>query len=280
MRLAIIGDGLLGSSIRDEAWVTESPEFTPKTFLLNHSDVDITSESSIRAMLMQHRPDVVVNTAAVHRLQECEDDPQRAFDVNARAAGRLARLVPTVFISTDYVFHDGGPHDESLPGRKPRSVYGQSKLAGELATLEEGGCVVRVAGLYGHYRSHKGPTFPETMLSSHDPIRLPTDQRFSPTYAEHAAERILAIALDPERNGVYHAANAGVTSWAGFGEDILALTGHKRHILPYAVKDALRPRNSSLVSRRLPELPHWKVGLYRWAEVRGHVSRVSPKRGE
>jgi dTDP-4-dehydrorhamnose reductase len=176
------------------------------------------------------------------------------------------------------VFNDGGPHDECLPGRQPRSVYGQSKMAGELATLEEGGCVVRVAGLYGHHRSHKGPTFPETLLSSHDSIKLPTDQRFSPTYAPHAAARILEVAADPDRSGVYHATNAGVASWAEFAESILALTRHDRHVLPYQAKDPLRPRNSSLVSTRLPALPHWALGLYRWAEVQGYVQYVDPRR--
>lgn len=272
-RVAVIGNGLLGTTLYDAATAGAD-----RLLLLNHDDVDITSESSIRAMLHMFYPDVVVNTAAFHQLNACENDPERAFDINARAAGRLARLVPTIYISTDYVFHDGGPHDECLPGREPRSVYGRSKLAGEMVTLEEGGCVVRVAGLYGHHRSHKGPTFPETLLSSHDPIRLPTDQRFSPTYAPHAAGRILAIAADPERSGVYHAANDGATSWAEFAEHILALTRHRRHVLPYQAKDVLRPRNSSLQSTRFPPLPHWTLGLYAWAETNGAVKYVSPKR--
>ena len=271
MRLVIIGDGLLGTSLLNVAWDDLDG---PQVFLLGHSDVDITSESSIRAMLTQYRPDAAVNTAALHQLQACEGDPQRAFDVNARAAGRLARLVPTIYISTDYVWADGGPHDESLPGRKPTSIYGQSKLAGEVATLEEGGCVVRVSAMFGHHRSHKGPTFPEMLLSSHDSIKLPTDQRFSPTYAPDAASRILAIAQDPNRSGVYHAANAGSASWAEFAEHILTLTRHDRHVLPYEAKDKLRPRNSSLESTRLDPLPHWTNALWRWAETKGYVAYV------
>lgn len=290
MRLVIIGHGLLGQSLVDASY-EECCDYACyedercacrgcETRVLTHSDVDIASESSIRAMLNLHRPDVVINTAAIHRLAECEADPQRAFDVNARAAERLAKLVPTVYISTDYVFNEGGPHDESLPGQQPRSVYGRSKLAGEMATLEHGGIVVRVAALFGHHLSHKGPTFPAQVLSDHAPMKLPTDQVFTPTYAPDAAGRILDLALDSKATGIYHAANRGSTNWAEFAEHILAHTRHDRHVLPYEAHDKLRPRDSSLVSRRLPGLPHWVDGLGRWAQTEGHFRFVSPKRDE
>ena len=281
-RIAVVGNGLLGSTIG---------ELAPDVTVLSHDDIDITSFSSIRAALDIHRPDVVINTAALHRLQECEDDPERAFDLNARAADKLARLVPTVYISTDYVYWDGGPHTEGMPGSQPRSVYGRSKLAGELATLEHGGIVVRVASLFGHYRSHKGITFPEMVLSSHDPLRLPTDQVFSPTYVPDAAERILMLATalgagppmtaraaKARPTGIYHATNKGSTSWAEFAEHILALTGHKRHVLPYEAKDRLRPRDSSLKSTRLPQMRHWMAGLSAWAQREGRQTIVSPLR--
>ena len=285
MRLAIVGNGLLASSI-SEAAIDSGRDVR----MLPHGILDITSESSIRAMLAQQRPDVVINTAALHTLQACEDDPQRAFDVNARAAERLAKLVPTVYVSTDYIFTDGGPHTESMPGQQPRSVYGRSKLAGELATLEHGGIVVRVSALYGHYTSrakgNKG--FPDAFLSSHDPIKLPTDQVFSPTYAPDAADRILniagALALGSGRGikapptAIYHAANKGSTTWAEFAEHIIALTQHKRHVIPYAAKDDLRPRNSALKSTRLPQLRHWAQALGEWTRREGHQQIVSPLR--
>ena len=292
VRLAIVGNGLLGLTLLD-AYSKLSLGFESIS-PLSHEDIDLTSESSIRAALAQYRPDVVINTAALHTLQACEDDPQRAFDVNARAAERLAKLVPTVFVSTDYVFTDGGPHTESMPGQQPRSVYGRSKLAGELATLEHGGIVVRVSALYGHYTSrakgNKG--FPDAFLKSHDSIKLPTDQTFSPTYAPDAAERILTLAagladyFGPGPNkgktypsGIYHAANKGSTTWAEFAEHIIALTQHKRHVIPYAAKDDLRPRNSALKSTRLPQLRHWAAGLGEWVRREGHLNYVSPLRG-
>ena len=296
MRVAIVGNGLVGESIF-EAGLGTGIDMT----LLSHAAVDITSESSIRSMLYEDRPDVIINTAALHTLAACEEDPRRAFDLNARAAGRLAKLVPTVYISTDYVFTDGGPHDESMPGTQPRSVYGRSKLAGELETLERGGIVVRVSAVYGHYvsRAKGNKGFPDMFLSSHDTIKLPTDQVFSPTYAPDAAERILTLAvalaaqggsLGPmprtareakaRISGIYHAANKGETTWAEFAEHIIALTQHKRHVIPYAAKDDLRPRNSALKSARLPQLRHWAAGLSAWAQREGRQTIVSPRRSD
>ncbi|MCC6311346.1 MAG: NAD(P)-dependent oxidoreductase [Trueperaceae bacterium] len=304
MKVAILGDGLLGRTLADalaedccEFACYEDPGCTCQgcnTVMLSHSDFDIRYTDSIVAAFRTHQPDVVINTVAVHALMQCEKDPALAFEVNGRGAERVARLVPTVYISTDYVFHDDGPHTEGMPGREPRSVYGRSKLAGELATLEQDGIVVRVAGLFGHFRSHKGPSFPEQVLSGYATMKLPDDQVFSPTYAPDAAERIvdLALALGHRPDtlpltgteakqrvaGIYHAANAGSTTWAAFGEHILNIARHKRHIVPYTAKDKLRPVSSALKSTRLPPLHHWLSAVTRWAIEEGRIPRTSPLR--
>jgi dTDP-4-dehydrorhamnose reductase len=283
VRVLVVGNGLLGSTIAD-CWIWA--DATIKSFHLNvlgRDDIDITSFRSIERMLDLVRPDVAINTAALHTIDGCENDPARARELNAVAAGRLARMVPTIYVSTDYVFNEGGPHTEELPGTTPRSAYGRSKLAGELATLEHDGVVVRVAGLYGHHvsRAKGNKGFPDALTQSSDPIRLPTDQRFSPTYAPHAAERILQLAqmlADGKASGIYHAANRGVISWAEWAESILAATGHKRHVLPAVFNDPVRPTDSSLKSTRLPALPHFMQGLGVWAQREGRVEFVSPLR--
>lgn len=286
MTVVILGDGLLARSIKD---------VLPDAVVLGHEDFEITSLDSLVKALKPHKPDVLINTVALHSLARCEDDPMLAQLVNAIGAGRVASLAPTIYVSTDYVFNDGGPHDEVIPGQRPRSVYGQTKLAGELATLEQGGIVVRVSALYGHHRSHKGPTFPETVTTGFDPLKLPTDQRFSPTYAPDAAERIATLALDlldkragwtgnPDHpSGIYHAANAGSTTWFEFGTHITEVTRHKRTITGHAVHDRLRPTNSALRSTRLPPLPHWLDAVARWSAERDRVlyaNRVSPLRAD
>ena len=298
MTVAILGDGLLARSILDVFVKDEAPG--GYAVMLGHHDFEITSLDSIVAALKPHKPDVLINTVALHSLARCEDDPMLAQLINAIGAGRVAGLVPTIYVSTDYVFNDGGPHDETMPGQRPRSVYGQTKLAGELATLEHGGLVVRVAGLYGHHRSHKGPTFPETVTSGFTPLKLPTDQRFSPTYAPDAAKRIAdlvtawsepamlvtgsgaalvegrvtaipalsigdrGVEITPVQ-GIYHAANAGSATWYEFGTHIAEVTRHKRVITGYAAHDRLRPTSSALRSTRLPPLRHWMHALNDWA---------------
>ncbi len=143
--------------------------------------------------------------------------------------------------------------------------------------------------MFGHYGSRgKGGSkgFPSAILSSHDPIRLPTDQRMSPTYAPDAAALIVALAVawrEPEPrsmapSGIYHAANRGSASWAEFAEHVTAYTRHERPILPVAMRDDLRPPDSSLKSTRLPQMRHWAQGLGEWARREGHFEFVSPRR--
>lgn len=288
MRLVVLGAGLLARSIKDAY---------PDAILIGHDQVEVTSLDSLVAALKPHKPDVIVNTVARHKLLDCEHEPMMAQLVNATAAGRIASLAPTVYVSTDYVFNDKGPHDEAIPGERPRSVYGQTKLAGELATLEQDGIVVRVSALFGHHPSHKGPSFPDMVTSGFDPLKLPTDQRFCPTYAPDAAERIVdlaqamarfwaappktAAAVNAAPQGIYHVANAGTTTWHEFATQITEITRHKRTITGYAAHDRLRPGNSAIRSTRLPPLPHWIDALTRWAFKRDAqlwANRVSPLR--
>lgn len=276
MNLLVIGTGLMAQSIR---------EAYPSALLLSHDQLDVLEPATIDRQLDAIAPDVVVNTAACHDLSLCERDKALAFAVNGDGARNVASRAPTIYLSTDYVFWDKGPHTEDLPGKTPRSTYGRSKLAGELATLEHGGVVVRIASVFGHYGSRgKGGSkgFPDKLLASHDPIRLPTDQRMSPTYAPDAAAIIVTLAAQlakKEASGIYHAANRGSATWAEFAEHVLAHCRHDRHVLPYKAQDDLRPPDSSLRSTRLKHLRHWAQGLGDWAKREGHYEYVSPLRG-
>lgn len=268
MRIAVLGAGMMAQAVVDAA---AKRDVTVAFF--GHDNFDIRDLDSIVRVLKPIMPDVLVNTVALHALQRCEDDPDLAFAINAKGAGRVAMLAPTVYLSTDYVYNDGGPHPEGMPGRTPRSVYGRSKLAGELETLEQGGIVVRLSGVYDAiYQSHKGPSFPSQVLSDHAAIKVASDQRFSPTYAPDAAERIVDLALGGTdgfwSSGIYHAANDGSTTWAEFAQHICEVTGHDRPIIPVAKHDPIRPTDSSLVSTRIPPLRHWKQALAAWSLAR------------
>jgi len=286
LNLVVLGDGLLARSIKD---------VDPDAILLGHDQVEVTSYDSLARALEPHKPDVRINTVAYHNLAKCEDEPMMARVINEIAAGRVASLAPTVYISTDFVFNDDGPHDESLPGERPRSVYGQTKLGGELATLEHGGIVVRVSALFGHHVSHKGPSLPDRVTTGFEPLKLPTDQRFSPTYAPDAAARIVTLAQAlhagggcfpvghadvnlPPPTGIYHAANRGSTTWYEFATHVAEVTRHKRVITGFVAHDRLRPTNSVLKSTRLPQLDHWAMRLNEWAIRREFIPTISPLR--
>lgn len=283
MKVAILGNGLLGSTLA---------EVLPDATVLGHADIEVTNRESVKRALTDF--DVCVNTVAMHRLPACEADPMLARLVNTEGARYVAETVPTVYISTDYVFNDDGPHDEALPGADPRSVYGRTKLGGELATLENDGIVVRVSALFGHHRSHKGPSFPDMISSSFDAIRLPADQRFSPTYAPDAARRIADLAHglvadwtmaplgdDPDSEptqGIYHAANAGTTTWVEWAAQVCEVLPWQRHVESFNAHDKLRPGHSAIRSTRLPPLRHWRFALDAWADRRRKELYVSPLR--
>ena len=282
MSVLILGNGLVAQAVAAEL---------PNAVVVGHDRFDIRDHDSLVRLVREERPDACVNTVAMHKLAECEAGPTEAFDINAKGAERIASLVPTLYISTDYVFDSGGPHDEAMPGRQPRSVYGRSKLAGELATLEHDGIVVRISGVFDErFESHKGRSFAEMVASTYSDLRLPNDQVFSPTYAKDAAERIVGLVrgmserVQADIKGIFHAANAGSVSWADFAKYISTRAGRpRRKIAGFEAKDPIRPTNSALRSTRLMPLRSWMLATDAWIEARQarlYVTRpVSPLRG-
>ena len=143
----------------------------------------------------------MINTAAFHRVDDCELNPALAFAVNAVGAANVARAAAetgagVVFFSTDYVFSgEGRPrHDPHMESSKPDpcNVYGASKVAGEQLVMNANPrhLVIRSAGLYGTATSRKGSTFPELMVSkgrSDGWVKVVTDQALSPTYTHDLA---------------------------------------------------------------------------------------------
>jgi dTDP-4-dehydrorhamnose reductase len=254
---------------------------------------------------------------AIHRnVRQPEDEVDLAFRVNAQAPRILARWaatnsVPIVHFSTDYVFDGSGqrPWREDDP-TCPLSVYGTSKLAGEIGVREIGGVhlVVRTSWVF----SSTGTNFLNTILrlaSEQAALRIVSDQFGAPTSARSIAHGIMSIisgsAGSPMQinmetiarkfsqvDGLLHMSNAGETNWCGFACAIvegLRARGFPlavREIVPIATKDyptrALRPRNSRLDLTRLDEqfglqMPHWHDALTH--ELADLASRRSMKAG-
>jgi dTDP-4-dehydrorhamnose reductase len=278
MKVAVIGaNGQLGADV-----VAAFGRHGDEVAALTHADVELSDLESTKACLDARSADVVVNTAAMHHVEKCEQDPQRAFAVNAAGARNLAivtRETGTVLIhvSTDYVF-DGS---KSEPYREedaplPLNVYGNSKLAGEhfVRTLNPKHYVLRTSAIYGKHpcRAKGGLNFVELMLKlgrERGRVRVVDSEFVSPTPTADIARQIVVLS-QRDAFGLYHATAEGSCSWHGFAKEIFAAAN-----LPVQVDVAdpsefpakvPRPRYSVLENRRLKAaglnvFQPWEAGL-------------------
>lgn len=259
---------------------------------LRHADLDICDYPKVRQVLTRYKPEIVINTAAFLQVDDCEDQVEKAFQVNAFAVRHLARVCLEldcilVHISTDYVF--GGekraPYtEEDLPN--PLNAYGVSKLAGEnfVRYMCPKHFVVRSAGLYGHAGSSgKEGNFVETMIHLAEigkPIRVVDNQFVSPSYTGDVAEKLVDL-LKTDAYGLYHIANAGQCSWFKFAKKIFELSRIDVDLRSTTAEElqseALRPSYSALSSIRLSvlgidELPSWSESLRMYLKERQHIA--------
>ncbi len=220
---------------------------------LDLPDIDITSLESVQEVLGRLRPQVVVNAAAYTDVDGCESNQELAMQVNGEGVAFLAMICRDigsrlVQISTDYVF-DGGkgsPYLEDDP-TGPLSVYGESKLAGELnARFTPDHLIVRTQWLYGLH----GKNFVETMLrlaTEKDELAVVDDQIGSPTWTVDLAKAIRAL-IEQDCKGIYHAANSGFCSWNEFSTAIFAEAGVSMRVKPMTTEQLGRPARRPLYS--------------------------------
>jgi len=290
MKIVIIGaNGQLGS---DLCRVLAGNNVSLFPFL--HRDLDVTNSTQVDQVLGSIQPDVVISTAAYHKVEECEQDPARSFGVNAIGPRNLAlacRCTNTVLVhfSTDYVI-DGArqqPYTETdLP--HPLNVYGVSKLAGEnmVALTWERHFVIRTCGLYGVAGSSgKGGNFVETMLSKAvegAPIRVVNDQMLTPTFTGDLAEAVARL-LGTEAYGLYHISAEGQCSWYEFARKIFELEALRVNLTPIRTSEfpspVQRPAYSVLSKEKLKRLeltmPRWEEGLARYLAARRDQKRTA-----
>lgn len=250
--------------------------------------LNICVDEQVSQALAEHKPDVVINTAAYHKVEDCEKNSALAFQVNATAVMKLAQACDKsgailVHFSTDYVF--GGyprttPFEES-DRPAPQSVYATSKLAGEclLASNTERYYILRVCGLYGVAGSAgKGGNFVETMLKkagAGDAIRVVDDQILTPSYTVDLARAIRAL-LPTERFGLYHLTSEGECSWYDFTRHLFKSAGIEANLQPCKTSDFFstvkRPAYSVLSKAKYRSLglsiPAWQDALPRYLKER------------
>lgn len=222
--------------------------------------LDLGAPAAIAAHLAANTYAAVINAAAYTAVDQAERDIVTAWQVNALAPAALAAACATagiamVHISTDYVF-DGqrpGPREPDDPVG-PLSVYGASKLGGELAVATSGArhVILRTAWLV----SAHGRNFVTTMLAlaaERDGVRVVADQHGSPTAANDLAQAAATVAIRladdaAAPNGVYHFANAGLTNWAAFARAIF--TGSAARGGPSAIVEDIGSEAFETIVRR------------------------------
>jgi dTDP-4-dehydrorhamnose reductase len=221
--------------------------------------------------------EVVINLAAMTRVDDCEDELDEAYAVNAVAAGWLARYTRELgarllHVGTDYVF-DGRKRTPYLETDTPNpvSAYGASKLAGEQLVRYRNPrhWIVRVSGLYGVAGSKgKGGNFVEAILRRAEAdgvVKVVDDQITAPTFTGHLADGLAELIASGREFGTYHLAAAGEVTWYDFAREILRQAGIDAETLPIKSSElnlrAQRPGYSVLRSVTLPPLADWRNGL-------------------
>jgi dTDP-4-dehydrorhamnose reductase len=228
MKVAVIGaNGQLGQDVV-RAFALQGDAV--RSF--NHQDVELSSLDSVVACLRSAQSEVVVNTAAMHHVENCEQQPARAHEVNVVGAKNLATATRDlgsvlIHVSTDYVFDGkkGQPYVESDEAR-PLNVYGRTKLEGEqfVQEINPGHYVLRTAALYGSHpcRAKGGQNFVDLMLRlarERGRVRVVDSEFTTPTATADVARQIAALSR-ADAYGLYHATAEGSCSWYEFAQEI------------------------------------------------------------
>ena len=252
--------------------------------------LDITDAEAVRAAVVKHKTDVIVNCAAFTNVDAAEDREELAEALNAMAVGNMAAAARDagallVHVSTDYVF-GGDPYNTPCTEDRrgtPTGAYGRTKLHGEQAVIGSG-CdyvILRTAWLYSEF----GKNFLKTMLgltASRPEIRVVFDQTGTPTYAANLALAIMKVIADYGlsdrtggygRSGIYNYSDEGVCSWFDFAHAVAEFSGHTGcRVLPCHSDEfpskVRRPAYSVLDKTKIKEtfgvrVPYWTDGVKR-----------------
>jgi len=270
------GNGQLGSELREIA-----PNYQDYNFLFTDvKNLDITNHSAVAAFIESNNITVIINCAAYTAVDKAESEPELADAINHLAVANFAQIakdknIRLVHISTDYVF-DGTNHkpyvETDTPN--PKSVYGVTKLDGELAMQQinpANSIIIRTSWVYSKF----GNNFVKTMLrlaETRDEISVVADQVGSPTNAADLAKVILTILPQIENNSVelFHYSNEGVCSWYDFAKAIFEIKEISIKVKPIESKQyptpAKRPfysvlNKTNIKERYLLEIPYWRETL-------------------
>ena len=278
MKVLITGsNGQLGSEIKELVSEFENLECIFKDL----PELDICDIDMLTTIIINQHINAVINCAAYTSVDQSEENPEIAEQVNVKGVLNLVNALEKVngkliHISTDYVF-DGNhsqPYKES-DSVSPIGVYGETKRAGELAVINSSidAIVIRTSWLYSYY----GNNFVKTMLrlgNEKESINVVFDQIGTPTYAKDLAKTCMNILSDAgstnisKKGSLYHFSNEGVTSWYDFATAIMEISNIDCKVVPIETKDyptqAIRPLYSVLDNYKIKS--DFKVTIHNWRD--------------
>lgn len=297
IRIGVLGaSGQLGRSLvrliysgSGGASATIDPSDFSLVFAASRGNLDLNDPGAIEPFLDAIEggpPDVLINAAAYTKVDACESETELAYQTNAISPGEWARRLAArgigfVHLSTDYVFPGEGdrPYREDDP-TEPKTVYGASKRAGEVAVLgsHPNALVARTSWVFGPGRNFVVAILDQAAQRRsgevQGPLRVVNDQQGCPTSAADLAEALLLWARDhrnrPESAGLLHLSNQGITTWYGFAREILDQSGYadiEIEPVPSTIFEtaAVRPTYSvmscDLADSMGISMRHWKEAL-------------------
>ena len=288
MKIMITGsNGQLGNELQSilktgKSEIGEMPKALEgaKIFAVDVDSLDITDNLAVRKYVLENKPNVIINCAAMTNVDGCESDYPTAFKANAMGVRNLAQAAKAIgakliHVSTDYVFAGDGtkPYVE-WDQINPQSAYGASKALGEKYAMAfcDKTFVVRTSWLYGLI----GKNFVKTVrrvIRERGGITVVNDQRGNPTNANDLAHHLLKLALT-EEYGIYHCTGEGECSWYDFAVKIAEYSGLGDTVTPCTTEEynakfnvpTKRPEYSSLRNLALEctvgnEMRDWEIAL-------------------
>ncbi|MEZ9368110.1 dTDP-4-dehydrorhamnose reductase [Shewanella sp. 10N.286.51.B2] len=285
MRVLITGCyGQVGCSLTEQLAKGANRE----VLALDRDSLDITNQEAVNAAVIEFKPTIIINAAAHTAVDKAEEEVELSYAINRDGPKYLAQAAQDVgaailHISTDYVFEGNkvGEYDES-DITNPQSVYGSSKLAGEIAVAEvcDKHIILRTAWVFGE----NGNNFVKTMLrlgATHNALSIVGDQFGGPTYAVDIAKALIQIAERISQNdkieyGIYHLSGLPHVSWYEFAETIFdtalekGIIKKKPNLTSIITEQyptpAKRPSNSCLNTDKITnafsiEASDWKTAL-------------------
>ena len=286
MKILVTGkNGQLGQSIKrllDEKCIANLSSFS--FIFTGREELNLESLDSIQSYFVRNDIDIIINCAAYTKVDQAEEDQNQANLINHNAVRELAKIskkskIKLIHISTDFVFngHKKEPYTED-DKTSPINIYGETKLAGELAIISAmpfNSIIIRTGWLYSEF----GNNFVKSILNlatKNNTLDIVSDQIGTPTYAYDLAYSILHIVssekfLQNEKpTAIFHYSNEGKSSWYEFAKEVISIAGINCHLNPIKTEDyplpAKRPKYSILSKKKISQeyalnIHHWKDAL-------------------